>query len=203
MADKKHNIDLLSDQAIQSLDQDQFDRRQFVEAIARIIYSQSTEVNPGKVIDFKEVDENMIIGLYGSWGFGKSSILNMLKGVLENDQSLRTVYFNPWMYGSEEQLIISLFQTIVYHTGLKNVDLKNLIELLERYYSLVSMASSATGEMMKSLTKALEPNKKNKSAMECKDEIDKILIGTANPLTIFIDDVDRLSNYESITFKNS
>ncbi len=193
--DKKVNIDLLSDQPINLKDQDDFNRGDFVDAIAQIIYSQSSKVNPTQNKDFKNVDENMIIGLYGSWGHGKSSILNLLKENLEN-MGLQTVYFNPWMYGSEEQLIISLFNSIISKCGLKGIKLDKLIKLFDQYYPLVSLVAPRTAEVGKAIAKSFKSSSEPINAYACKNEIDKILLGTANPLTIFIDDVDRLSKSE-------
>ena len=198
---EKVNIDLLSDQAIISLSDDKFERIEFVDSIAEIIYSQSTKVNPEKIKDFKNIEENMIIGLYGSWGFGKSSILNLLKENLEG-RRLQTIYFNPWMYGNEEQLLISLFNTIVEKSGLKGNHKEELIDLLNKYLPLISIASEKIANSAEAVLKVVGANSVNINAFYCKTKIDEILSGKANPITIFIDDVDRLSKNEiHILFK--
>lgn len=198
---EKVNIDLLSDQAITSLSDDKFERKDFVDSIAEIIYSQSTKVNPNNIKDFKNIEENMIIGLYGSWGFGKSSILNLLKENLEK-RHLETIYFNPWMYGSEEQLLISLFNTIVEKSGLDDKDKTKLIELFNKYLPLISIVSEKFTKNVEAILKVVGDNSDIVNASYCKTKIDEILLNKANPITIFIDDVDRLSKNEiHILFK--
>jgi hypothetical protein len=194
MGTKKKSIELLSDQAIANKTEDKFDRIEFVKSVGEIIKSQSTKVNPEKIPDFKDVEENMIIGLYGAWGFGKSSVLNLLKEDLES-RNVNCVFFNPWMYGSEAQLLASLFNTIISYSGLKKDGQEKLIKLLERYQPLVSSVSNKVGELMQGLQLAIKP-KEETNAFYHKQEIDKILCGMANPLVIFIDDVDRLSKDE-------
>ena len=93
MAKKTVNIDLLSDQAIKTRDHDKFNRWTFVDAIAEIIQSQTTKVNPTSNPIYKDIEENMIIGLYGSWGVGKSSIINLLDENLR-ERRIETIYFN-------------------------------------------------------------------------------------------------------------
>lgn len=193
--EENNKIELLSDKAISSASEDRFNRKPFVEAVADLIYSQSSKVNTEKVKEFKSVEENMTIGLFGPWGYGKSSVLNMLKEAVEK-KGLITVYFNPWMYKNEEQLILSLFNVIAAKCELNNEDRNKLIKLFNKYYPLISLASPVVGETGKALIKIVGSDNENTDAAYCKNEIDKLLSATANPLTIFIDDVDRLSREE-------
>lgn len=45
----------------------------------------------------------LTIGLFGSWGIGKSTIIGILKGLLSRseDAKLRFVYFNAWKYSGD------------------------------------------------------------------------------------------------------
>ncbi|MBD80587.1 MAG: hypothetical protein CL840_16855 [Crocinitomicaceae bacterium] len=202
MAIQKKDIDLLSDQPISSVEEDEFGRKDFVNSIAEIIHSQATQVNPENKKGVKNIDENMIIGIYGEWGFGKSSILNMLKSNLENDRQLKTVYFNPWMYGSEDQIIISLFNVIIENCGLKGNEYSEFIKWMKKYYPLVSAVNATTGRFIEGVLKTFGDDTWSSNASYCKQQIDRILSSTANPLVIFIDDVDRLSKSEiQVLFK--
>lgn len=199
---EKKDIDLLSDNPINTFSEDDFGRDKFIKSISDLIYSQSTEVNVNSLNAVKNADENMIIGIYGEWGFGKSSILNLLKYDLENRQQLKTVYFNPWMYGSEDQVIISLFNVIIENCGLENRELTEFIKWMKKYYPLVSAINSSTGKFMEGLLKTFGDDTWSSNASYCKQQIDRILSETANPLVIFIDDVDRLSKTEiQVLFK--
>ncbi|HBF87216.1 MAG TPA: hypothetical protein DDX39_01140 [Bacteroidales bacterium] len=188
----KKKIDLLSDKSILSIEQDEFDRASFVDAIADVIESQTTDVNAKKIKEFKDVRENMIVGIYGSWGFGKSSIINLLDENL-NNRKIKSVYFNPWMYGSEEKLIHSLFELILENSGIVKKFEKEFVDLLKQYQSIISVVTPSVGKFTKAV---VDYNKENSSAYYCKEKIDKLLSNKAKPLVIFIDDVDRLSKHE-------
>lgn len=194
MGKVEHKIELLSDDVIKYGVNDKFDRTTFVDSIANIIHSQSTKVNAEKDADFKDAYENLIIGMFGEWGLGKSSIINLLDESLKEKQ-LKTVYFNPWMYGSEEQVIISLFNIIIKEYG-ENKDIqKKLIGLFKKYAGLVSVASSTADSAMNTILDTFG-EEDIIDAHYCKEKIDELLAGTAQPLIIFIDDVDRLSKEE-------
>lgn len=55
------------------------------------------------------------IGVYGNWGQGKSSLLRLVKHLLDerNDNNLITVWFNAWQYEKEDIPIIPLIANIV------------------------------------------------------------------------------------------
>jgi predicted KAP-like P-loop ATPase len=190
----EQKIELLSDDAIKSSDHDKFDRTNFVHSIANIIHSQSTRVNQENDVDFKSAHENLIIGIFGEWGLGKSSIINLLDESLDK-KGLKTVYFNPWMYGNEEQVIISLFNIIIKEYGENTETQDKLIELFKKYAPLVSVVSSKAGAITNAIIDTIG-EKESIDAHYCKEKIDKLLAGTAQPLIIFIDDVDRLSKDE-------
>jgi predicted KAP-like P-loop ATPase len=54
------------------------------------------------------------VGVFGPWGSGKSSLLQMLNERLENDHPDKfvRVWFNPWTYRGEPNLLIPLLHTI-------------------------------------------------------------------------------------------
>jgi predicted KAP-like P-loop ATPase len=200
MNTEKVKIELLTDDAISHIEDDKLGRGDFVASVAEIIHSQSTLVNTKGDKAIKNVQENLIIGLFGEWGFGKSSVLKLLQTEVE-DRGLMTVYFNPWMYGSEEQLLVSLLNVIITKTQLKGSDKERLVELMKKYLPLIASINKKTGDVLSALTGVIG-DKEYKTAEECKEAIDEILSNTANPLTILIDDVDRLSRSEvHILFK--
>ncbi|MCB0754710.1 MAG: hypothetical protein H6603_00700 [Flavobacteriales bacterium] len=194
MCAQRKEIEFLTDQPIKSIDDDKFGRGEFVKAIAEVIHSQTTEVNPDNNPDFKDIDENMIVGLYGSWGSGKSSIMHMLEHEL-NQSHVQTTFFNPWMYNSEEHLITSLFNSIIELSGFTGTSRDELVALIKKYQPILSLASKR-GDKLVDAVSLIGDKEVSVNALACKDQIDKMLVGNANPLVIFIDDVDRLSKDE-------
>ena len=62
----------------------------------------------------KEAETPFTIGIFGSWGSGKSSLLRMLKQRLETEfrDDFVLVEFNPWTYRDEENMLVPLLHTL-------------------------------------------------------------------------------------------
>lgn len=51
-------------------------------------------------------DDCLTVSLEGEWGYGKTSVINLVKrGLGENDAKPIVVEYNPWLAGSPETLI--------------------------------------------------------------------------------------------------
>ena len=59
-------------------------------------------------------NDSLVIGLYGPWGSGKSSIKNMVLESLRKfkDDCPKILEFNPWQWAGQEQLAEAFFQEI-------------------------------------------------------------------------------------------
>ena len=42
-------------------------------------------------------DTPMVVGLYGTWGTGKSSLMKLIRDELDRDK-VHTVWFDPWQH---------------------------------------------------------------------------------------------------------
>ena len=49
-----------------------------------------------------------VVGVFGPWGSGKTSFLNLVKHELEGE-SVHILEFNPWMFSGTEQLVQRFF----------------------------------------------------------------------------------------------
>lgn len=65
---------------------DAFDHESFAQTLFRIVNDNAPPLT---------------IGLFGSWGIGKSSIVNLLKHKLKDKKRFCYVYFNAWKYSSD------------------------------------------------------------------------------------------------------
>ena len=85
-----------SDSPVFLKDQDRFSRWKFSERIAQVISRRS---DPSSIV----------IGLYGSWGDGKTSVLNFIEESLKINGDVICIKFNPWRFGTEEELLTGFF----------------------------------------------------------------------------------------------
>jgi KAP-like P-loop domain-containing protein/pentapeptide repeat protein len=60
-----------------------------------------------------DTPEPFTIGVYGDWGSGKTSLMRMMKKVVDDEDEAVSVWFNAWRYEKEEHLIIPLLSTII------------------------------------------------------------------------------------------
>jgi predicted KAP-like P-loop ATPase len=90
-----------SDAAIRSAAQDHLDRKGFARQLAERLAGWNS-------------DESLVLGLYGPWGSGKSSIKNMALEHLRrhSDSCPHIVEFNPWQISGQDQLTEAFFHEI-------------------------------------------------------------------------------------------
>ncbi|MGO9778595.1 MAG: P-loop NTPase fold protein [Streptosporangiaceae bacterium] len=80
------------------------DRLQFsryVEPLTEVIMNDATQTP-------------FTVGIFGAWGSGKSSLLEMIDQKLasHHDQEVVRVHFNPWIYRREPNILIPLLHTL-------------------------------------------------------------------------------------------
>lgn len=88
---------------------------------------------------------SLVIGLYGTWGSGKSSILNLLKEHLaeKNETKQPTVIeFNPWMVSGQEHLLTHFFGQIAKELEIQDQERsdKEIAKNLKLYATLLLSA---------------------------------------------------------------
>ena len=197
---------LRSDRPIRKREADLLDRGALIEAIAKQILADQRP-RPPKAIT---------IGLHAEWGAGKSSFLNLLEERLvdanepaddqEGDGTPRPIVirFNPWLFGSIEQLVRMFFVDLARAVGTKDTQKArgdpDVGDLLVTFGNLVAAASTIFPTGAAELTKLLGAGTRRMgrrmnqplSLIEQKAQIDSKLRKLPQPIVVFIDDVDRL-----------
>ena len=87
------------------------------------IYGDSPTIEDGLGFDkYADVLLNLIeefdgktcltIGIHGSWGSGKTSLMKMLEKRLKDndDDTFKPIWFNAWAYGGDEPIGLALLQ---------------------------------------------------------------------------------------------
>jgi len=55
-----------------------------------------------------------VIGVYGPWGFGKTSLMNLTQNALDKKKH-KTIWINPWKYSGTEDVRKALVRTVYTH----------------------------------------------------------------------------------------
>lgn len=58
-----------------------------------------------------DVSSGLVVGLFGTWGSGKTSFINLTQGFLKENSS-GIIEFNPWMYSGTSQLVHGFFSEV-------------------------------------------------------------------------------------------
>lgn len=189
------------DSPISGVKEDLLNRAGFAEKLAQAIldYSHTT---------------SLVIGLYGPWGDGKTSLLNMITASInslstDEVKSPIILKFNPWNFSTQEQLIEQFFKQLVLKLRIKEYgkEAKDIGEKLEKLSSVFTPAKFIPGfgeyaKAAQDVVRTVANTSKKvgttylKDLESQKDEIDKALLKLNRKILITIDDIDRLSDLE-------
>lgn len=148
------------------------------------------------------------IGLYGEWGSGKTSLLNMVFETIEDiDKNAVILRFNPWLCADPRQLITQFFKQMATAIKLKKPTAEKAWELIDQYADIFDIANivPGAGVIFTSLSKVLVKEAKErleertKDLQKSKDQIIKKMIEEKIKIIVSIDDIDRLSEEEIIS----
>jgi hypothetical protein len=178
-----------SDSPISSRSLDRFNRAGFASRIAETI---ATRIDPSSIV----------LGLYGPWGDGKTSALEMMQEKLADFPRVVVVRFNPWHFQSEEVLLRGFFATLAETMGRSLPSLKEKAgDLLQKYGSLLSLASVTLGGGVElnpgNAASGIGTALSNVSLDDLRKRIEAMLAEHKRRLVILIDDIDRLDRDET------
>lgn len=192
-----------SDKPVETSHDDLLDRVSFAEQLANAIASYSNT-------------DSCTIGLYGKWGAGKTSIINMVTENLEErnkqvdeENQIIIVRFNPWNYSDRTQIIDQFFKTISTELKITNapktlktvgdalekysgaLEYTTLIPEIGKYLSFLPALLRGTGLRLSSRSKDLG------SLSQMKESVIQALNKINQRILIIIDDIDRLNTLKN------
>lgn len=146
----------------------------------------------------------LVLGLYGAWGSGKSTILKFichnLKEIPEDERPI-VIEFNPWWFSGQEHLARAFLGQLQAVLPKKNEAFKELGEMLGNFSEgiggLLDLAgiTGGMGEKAGALIKTFT-ERPPKDVPALKKEICDILQLSEKRIVIMIDDIDRLEAEE-------
>lgn len=188
-----------SDKPISTNSEDKLNRNGFAKLLANTLVH----------LDSKDT---FTVGLFGKWGSGKTSLVNMTLAEIENIQAeyepekrIIVVHFEPWNFTDTNQLLTQFFVRLAneFQTkGDKNLtkigkalenysDAFNLLELIPGVGAPIASASKwGLSHLGRKIQKGLD----ERDVLKQKEQVIQLLKSQSNRILVILDDIDRLSN---------
>lgn len=148
----------------------------------------------------------LVVGLYGEWGLGKTTLLNFIEHFTRadaGDDAPIIVRFNPWWFSGREDLLrrfFKEFETTVQKTSARNAKVRKvLLGALEKIGDASSGIPSAwvatPGKLVAALARV---GQKPADVVAIKEDLVRAMSAEALRVIVLIDDIDRLLPSEMI-----
>lgn len=154
-----------------------------------------------------ESQNGCCVGLFGQWGSGKSSIINMvveeikIKSEVEDITNI-VMFFNPWNFSFADQLLKQYFILLADRFNTTNdKQLSKIGKEIQKYAGMFN-AFGDVGKTIGDVWKRVGENLQRRSIsedndiMKQRDRIIGALLKEKCKVIVIIDDIDRLSNQE-------
>ena len=188
------------DKPIKSYGEDLLGRSDFAKQLAESIISLSTT-------------DAYVVGLFGEWGSGKTSVLNLTEEVLldisgnDKNDKVTIVRFNPWGYTDSNQLVGQFFSSLASEFKYDKKDnkqekvgaaIENYAFALEftKYIPVVGTFLNPLQTLAEKLGKTIKDRATSRKydVLLQKENVISALKNSKTKLVIIIDDLDRLPN---------
>lgn len=142
--------DVWIDRAIVYSKDDILDRQKFVEKLVDSLITTSPYAKSKPITSATSV----VIGLTGSWGSGKTSILNLVKENLDRNDDVVCIYINPWIFSNKNDLLEIFFNELRFAMGLSNEEkFKNISNALDKYRNSIKVTAKELNTFVEFISK--------------------------------------------------
>lgn len=169
------------DAALTDPEQDRFGRWPFARAVAETV---------ARIED----PAGLVIGLYGPWGSGKTTVLNFIEATFKGHKNVICVRFNPWLYQGIEPLLRSYFDTLRAALGKSFEANKAVLKCLDVFdelwpgLSTVVPVPPETGKAASKVVRALLSS----TIERARQSVESLLAQQNKRVLVLVDDIDRL-----------
>jgi predicted KAP-like P-loop ATPase len=147
---------------------------------------------------------SLVLALYGPWGTGKSSVLNLLQKKIETDGLCEIILFDPWYFNSTEQLIQTFFAVVKDKTlAFASEDAKTkLNDSFTKYSTSLSQIISweptieLPGGFKINLSGLIKKKEKLNSPEKVRGDLRQAIGKIKRRFIVIIDNLDRLDSPE-------
>src|SRR5205823_4143458 len=134
------------------------------------------------------VNDNVpVLALTGSYGDGKTSVLNLLSGALELRNDVVVVRFSTWLPIDEKALVFTLLTSV-----LTKLETKLFIPKVKRQLVAISQLLSALLPRMSALRELIEKPSQEQQFAEVQRNLSRLPVRVA----VLLDDLDRMGKSE-------
>ncbi len=169
--------DWLTDEPISCREQDLFERGRFVQGLRKEIVSLPFE-------------NSFVFGLYGSWGEGKTSVMNLLREEISGSGEFLILDFDPWYYKNEEGVLVAFYKQVEEAMS-REFLLPGLRTAITRYVRMVSVGIEGLGAR-------LDIAVAEESLQATRKRIEAYVSQTSKKLLVLVDNTDRLERAEML-----
>lgn len=197
-----------SDKPISNSSEDRYSRKEYSKKLAELLYDTN-------------LTGDLTVGLYSKWGYGKSSVLAMVKEYIGNRAIV--IAFNPWIFENQTAIVTSLLYQLASEIDKHSNDKKrgllrslwskltrngalntsdSVHRLIKDYTKFIGVnLSLATGSSManagtQAISDLAQKYLKTSSITDIKKRIERKIALTDKRVIIIIDDIDRLDKDE-------
>ena len=143
--------------------------------------------------------EGFVVGIYGPWGSGKTTLTNFITyyvGQIPKEERPIVVPFNPWWFSGHEGLINHFFDQLQIPLRKSIFISKDQVEILSDFAELISEIPLPYASVINIFAKILKIFRPKKDVNELKKKIEIILQKQKKKILVIIDDIDRLTSEE-------
>src|SRR5690606_32708115 len=135
---------------------------------------------------------SIVVALYGAWGEGKTSVLNLVRRELQAHTDVVTIQFNPWRFGAEDQLLKAFFRALAQAVDKeRSTGIEKMTEAVRQYGGPLA-AAFGKKDALEDLSDLIA----GQPLDVLRARIETILDESGMRVVVMMDDLDRLEKEE-------